>query len=92
MAAMKVEMAESGQVTIPKGLCDEYGLRAGQEFTILDIGGVFVLSPRESRVDAMLDRIRDELAAEGATEEEMLTDLRARREASGPTKNPPILG
>ncbi len=44
------------------------------------------------RVDAMLDRIRQELTAEGATEEEMLADIPARRETSGPTNNPPVLG
>ena len=92
MAQTRVAVAERGQVTIPKRLRDRYGIRAGQQFTVIDLGGAFVLSPHESRIDPLLDQIRDELVKEGATLEEMLAEIRARREASGPTSSPPVLG
>ena len=75
-----VEMAKRGQVTIPKSLREQYALESGQRFTLLDLGGVFVLSPRASRIDDLCDSLRDGLMAEGASLEEMLMELRRIRE------------
>ncbi len=81
MTKASIEMAERGQVTIPKAMRDEHGIEKGQRFTILDLGGVFVLNPADSQVDALADHLRDKLVSEGASLEEMLAELRARRES-----------
>ena len=81
MTACAVEMAQRGQMTIPKELRDRYGFETGRQFTLIDLGGVFVLSPRESKIDDMCDRLRDDLLSEGASLEDMLTELRRMREA-----------
>lgn len=39
-------MAQRGILTLPKALCESYNLQPGDTFTLLDLGGVFVLSPR----------------------------------------------
>ena len=81
MKTLAVEVVQRGQVTLPKALRDEYHIETGQRFTILDLGGVFLFSPTESRVDALCDQLREGLVAEGASLEEMLADLRQRRQA-----------
>ena len=83
MTIAAVELAQRGQLTIPKSLRDRYALKEGQKMSVVDIGGVFLLSPRQLRVDASADALRDGLLAAGVTLEDMLTDLRRRREADG---------
>ncbi len=81
MKTLAVEVAQRGQVTLPKALRDEYRIETGQRFIIVDLGGVFLLSPKESRVDALCDELRERLVAEGASLEEMLAELRQRRQS-----------
>lgn len=83
MTIAAVELAQRGQLTIPKSLRDQYNLKEGQKMTVVDIGGVFLVSPRKIRVDAHADALRDGLLAAGATLQDMLADLRRRREADG---------
>ncbi|HEX6306246.1 MAG TPA: hypothetical protein VFZ76_18750, partial [Anaerolineales bacterium] len=59
-------------------------LQAGDDFTLLDLGGVFVLSPRRSEIDALADRITNELTEKGETLESMLSVLREEREQYDP--------
>ena len=81
MTKAVIAIADRGQVTIPKAMRDEHGIEKGQKFTILDLGGVFVLNPSESRTDSLAERLRDGLISKGASLEEMLTELRACRES-----------
>jgi len=78
--SLTVKMAQRGVVTLPKVLRDNYDLRPGDSFTLLDLGGVFVLSPRRSEIDALADRLTDALTERGETLESMLQALREERE------------
>ena len=51
MTKATIEIAERGQVTIPKVMREAHGIQKGQKLTIIDLGGIFVLNPGESRVD-----------------------------------------
>ncbi len=82
MKTLAVEVAQRGQITLPKALRDQYRIEVGQQFTILDLGGAFLFSPQASRVDALCDQLREGLVAEGATLEDMLAELRLRRESN----------
>jgi bifunctional DNA-binding transcriptional regulator/antitoxin component of YhaV-PrlF toxin-antitoxin module len=75
-----VRMAQRGVVTLPKALREGYDLRPGDDFTLLDLGGVFVLSPRRSEVDSLADRLTEALTEQGETLETMLQALREERE------------
>ncbi len=75
-----VRMAQRGVVTLPKSLRQSYNLRPGDNFTLLDLGGVFVLSPRRSEIDSLADRLTQALAERGETLETMLQALREERE------------
>jgi len=75
-----VQVAQRGVIVLPKSLRREYGLQAGDRLTLLDLGGVFVLSPQASEVDVLADRLSGKLAEEGQSLEGMLRVLREERE------------
>ena len=75
----KVQVAQRGLITLPKALREDYDIRPGDSMTLLDIGGVFVLSPRRSEVDALADRVCSEWQEQGETLESMLQALREER-------------
>jgi len=80
MDAINVQLAQRGVIVLPKSLRENYGLRAGDQLTLLDLGGVFVLSPRRSELDMLADRITQELTDQGESLESMLNALREERE------------
>jgi bifunctional DNA-binding transcriptional regulator/antitoxin component of YhaV-PrlF toxin-antitoxin module len=75
-----VQVNQRGLVTIPKVLRQSYAIKTGDQMTLLDIGGVFVLSPRRSEIDQIADEIRTTLEAKGESLESMLQALREARE------------
>ena len=80
----EVQMAQRGVIVIPKPLRQAYDLKAGSRMTLLDLGGVFVLSPQVSEVDTLADRVSRSLAEQGVTLEGMLRTLREERERYQP--------
>ena len=81
--AVTVQMTQRGVVILPKALRERYKLRPGDHFTLLDLSGVFVLTPRRSEIDALADRITQALTQRGETLETMLQVLREERERYG---------
>lgn len=81
---MTVQVAQRGLVTLPKTLRDTYHIREGDLLTLLDIGGVFVLSPRRSEIDDLANAISADLAEKGVSLESMLLALREAREKYEP--------
>jgi bifunctional DNA-binding transcriptional regulator/antitoxin component of YhaV-PrlF toxin-antitoxin module len=75
-----IQLAQRGLVTLPKPLRDQYNLHPGDALTLLDLGGVFVLSPQRSEVDELANQLAGELAERGETLESMLVALRETRE------------
>jgi AbrB family looped-hinge helix DNA binding protein len=80
MTSVQLQMAQRGVITIPKSLRESYGLQPGDAFTLIDLGGVFVLSPRRSEIDALADKIADQWTKDGETLETMLQALRKERD------------
>jgi bifunctional DNA-binding transcriptional regulator/antitoxin component of YhaV-PrlF toxin-antitoxin module len=78
-----LQMAQRGVFTLPKAFREAYKLEAGDTLTLIDLGGVFVLSPRRSEVDRLADEIASELGERGETLESMLMALRESREQYG---------
>ncbi|NIO71469.1 MAG: AbrB/MazE/SpoVT family DNA-binding domain-containing protein, partial [Anaerolineae bacterium] len=71
-----VRVAQRGVVTLPKSIREAYGLQPGDTLTLLDLGGVLLLSPRRSEVDTLADRITQALTERGEKLESMLHTLR----------------
>ncbi|HKZ54740.1 MAG TPA: AbrB/MazE/SpoVT family DNA-binding domain-containing protein [Anaerolineales bacterium] len=77
---LTIQLAARGVLTLPKPLREAYGLKPGAQLTLLDLGGVFVLSPRNSQIDTLAERITRDLVERGETLESMLRVLREERE------------
>ena len=76
---MRLQMAQRGLLTLPKSLRETYNLKPGDPFTLLDLGGVFALSPRTSEIDDLAERVTQVLVEEGESLESMLHSLREER-------------
>lgn len=83
MRSFAVQVAQRGLITLPKPLRDTHHIRTGDTMTLLDLGGVFVLSPRLLRVDSLADRLADQWRERGETLESMLLALRQERDGLG---------
>jgi bifunctional DNA-binding transcriptional regulator/antitoxin component of YhaV-PrlF toxin-antitoxin module len=83
MDSVQLQMAQRGVITIPKSLRESYGFQPGDTFTLIDLGGVFVLSPRRSEIDTLASKIADQWTEDGETLETMLQALREERDRRG---------
>ena len=77
---MIVQVSQRGLVTLPKVLRDSYHIREGDQLSLLDLGGVFVLSLRRSEIDGLAEQVQTALAAKGESLESMLVALREARD------------
>jgi len=77
---MTVQVAQRGLLTLPKELRQSYNIQAGDQLTLLDLGGVFVLSPRRSEIDRLADQLKADLLEQGESLESMLQVLREARQ------------
>ena len=75
-----LQMGKRGVMTFPKSLRDNYRFKTGDQFTLLDIGGVFVLAPLHSQIDSLAAQMTHALVEQGETLEDMLVALREERE------------
>lgn len=77
---ISIQMGQRGVVILPKPLRDTYHLQPGDNFTLLDLGGVFILSPGHTQIDTLAGQISRSLMEQGETLESMLLVLREERE------------
>ena len=79
-----IEVARRGQITIPKHLRDDLGIEEGQKYALRTLeGGILVLTPQNGKATTALAQLRQSLVAQGASLEEMLAELRRKRESDG---------
>jgi AbrB family looped-hinge helix DNA binding protein len=76
---MKVKLREKRQVTIPSDVCEQLGLREGDEFDLRVENGTGIIEPRRTRALKALSAIRAALKDAGVTEEELLESGREIR-------------
>ena len=77
---ISVQVTQRGLVTLPKALREAYHIEEGDQLTLLDLGGVFVLTPQRSEVDKLANQLRATLVEKGESLESMLQALREARE------------
>lgn len=76
----RVQVVQRGLITLPKELREQNRIDEGDTLTLIDLGdGVFVMSPRRSRVDAIADKLAKAWEDSGETLESMLKTLREVR-------------
>ncbi|MCH8339717.1 MAG: AbrB/MazE/SpoVT family DNA-binding domain-containing protein [Chloroflexi bacterium] len=78
-----LQIGQRGVLTFPKSVREAYKMQPGDPITLLDLGGVFVLSPRLSDIDDLSARITESLVEKGQDLESMLKVLREQRERYG---------
>ena len=77
---ISIQVVQRGLATLPKALREAYSIQEGDQMTLLDLGGVFVLSPRRSEIDRTAEQIRTTLVEKGESLESMLQALREARQ------------
>ncbi|HAX71838.1 MAG TPA: hypothetical protein DCY14_19655 [Anaerolineae bacterium] len=76
----QVQVVRRGIITLPKELREHNNIEEGDMLTLIDLGdGVFVVSPKRSRVDEIADKLAKEWQDSGETLESMLSTLREVR-------------
>lgn len=75
-----VQVVQRGLITLPRELREQNRIREGDVLTLIDLGdGVFVMSPRRSKVDSLAGKLAEDWQASGETLESMLDALREVR-------------
>jgi len=76
-----IQLRDKGVITLPMSLRRKYSLRTGDVLSVSDLGeGVFMITPKSSRVAVLGDKVADILQAEGVSVEELLQGLDEERE------------
>lgn len=76
-----IQIRNKGTLTLPVELRRKYNLAEGDVLTLIDLGdGAFVLTPRQTQVDRLGDRVSEVLKQADITLEEMLFALDEERE------------
>jgi bifunctional DNA-binding transcriptional regulator/antitoxin component of YhaV-PrlF toxin-antitoxin module len=74
-----IQVRKRGVFTLPSALRDKYAIKEGDTFRLVDLDGIFVLTPMVPLVPEQareIERIREE---SGVSLEELLTGLREER-------------
>ncbi|MSP14044.1 MAG: AbrB/MazE/SpoVT family DNA-binding domain-containing protein [Chloroflexi bacterium] len=75
-----IQVRQRGTLTLPAELREKYGIEAGDTFRLVDLDGIFILTPMVPMVPELareIERLRLEV---GLSTEELLHTLREQRE------------
>lgn len=75
-----VQVRQRGTLTLPANIRERYNIRPGDSFQLLDLDGIFVLTPMTPMVPELAREIERARLEAGLSVEEMLNALRERRE------------
>ncbi|MFO7169196.1 MAG: AbrB/MazE/SpoVT family DNA-binding domain-containing protein [Chloroflexota bacterium] len=75
-----VQVRDRGVLTLPAELREKYGIRPGDTFRLLDLDGIFVLTPMVPMVPELAREIERARIEAGLSTEDLLRGLREQRE------------
>jgi len=75
-----VQVRQRGTLTLPAEVRERYNIKPGDTFRLLDLDGIFVLTPMVPRVPELAQEIERARVEAGLSVEEMLKGLREQRE------------
>ena len=75
-----VQVRQRGTLTLPAELRAKYGIRPGDTFRLVDLDGIFVLTPMVTMVPELAREIERVRLEAGLSIEELLASLRDQRE------------
>ena len=79
METTTVQVRQRGSLTLPVSIREKYGIKTGDSFQLVDLDGIFVLTPMTPMVPELareIEKIRQEA---GLSMEELLLGLREQR-------------
>jgi len=82
-----IQVRQRGTLTLPADLREKYGIQEGDTFRVIDLDGIFVLTPMTPMVPELAREIEKARLEAGLSIEELLRSLREQRENyhAGPT-------
>ena len=84
-----IQVRQRGTLPLPADLREKYGIREGDTFRLLDLDGIFVLTPMVAMVPELAREIEMARLEAGLSIDELLRTLREQREkyhaSSAPT-------
>ncbi len=75
-----IQVRQRGILTLPAELREKYGIEPGDTFRLVDLDGIFVLTPMVPMVPELAREIERVRAEAGLSIEELLVSLREQRE------------
>lgn len=75
-----VQVRKRGVLTLPAGLRERYGVREGDTFRLIDLDGIWVLTPMVPMVPELAREIERARLEAGLSVKELVKSLREQRE------------
>ncbi len=75
-----LQVRQRGTLTLPASLREKYGIQPGDTFSLVDLDGLFVLTPMVPMVPELAREIAYLRQEAGLTLEDLLVGLREQRE------------
>jgi AbrB family looped-hinge helix DNA binding protein len=75
-----VQVRDRGVLTLPAELREKYGIRSGDTFRLVDLDGIFVLTPMVPMVPELAREIERARIEAGLSTDDLLRGLREQRE------------
>ncbi|MBN1246969.1 MAG: AbrB/MazE/SpoVT family DNA-binding domain-containing protein [Anaerolineae bacterium] len=75
-----IQVRKRGTVTLPAELREKYDIREGDTYSVIDLDGIFVLTPMVPMVPELAREIERARLEAGLSTEELLRTLREERE------------
>ena len=76
-----VRLRRRGQITVPQTVRDDLSVTEGDILTLLQVGDVVLLTPRQPQVPRLADKIADMMESEDVSRADLLEGLKEEREA-----------
>ncbi len=80
MTTTTIVIRKQGRWTLPAELREKYGIKVGDTFNLIDLGGSFLITPRASQVTRLGDRIEQILQEKNLVPDDFLESLEDDRE------------
>lgn len=82
-----VQVRDRGVLTLPAELREKYGIQAGDTFRLVDLDGMFILTPMVPMVPELAREIERARIEAGLSTDDLLRTLREQRERYGREQN-----
>jgi bifunctional DNA-binding transcriptional regulator/antitoxin component of YhaV-PrlF toxin-antitoxin module len=86
---LTVQVRQRGALTLPAELRQKYGIQEGDTYRLVDLDGIFILTPMAPVVPELAREIERARLEMGLSMGELLQSLREQREAYHAGEEPP---